>query len=68
MGLVDDAIVASPVAVDDALVTSPVAIDVAGLCIGELSGQLASTRAEVILLTSKLYDIQVVRNKAKLEL
>lgn len=53
--------------VDDALVVSPGAVDVADARIDELTEQLASTKVEVILITSKLYGLEEVCNKAKLE-
>lgn len=43
------------------------AVDVADPRVDELSWQLSSTRAEIILSTSKLYDLEKVRYKAKLE-
>lgn len=52
---------------DDTVVTSPSAVGVADPRIDELSVELASTRAEVILLTSKVYNLEEVRDKVRLE-
>lgn len=52
---------------DDTVVPSPGAVDVADPRIEALTGQLASTRSEVILLTSKVYDFEDVRDGLKLE-
>lgn len=51
----------------DARIMSSGAVDVADPRIDESTGQLASTRAEVIPLTSKLYDLGKVCDKARLK-
>lgn len=53
--------------VDDAMVMSPVEVGVADLRIDKLTGHLASTRSIVISLASKLYGLENVRDKAKIE-
>lgn len=53
--------------VGDTVVTSVCVVDVADPRIAELSVPLAITKAEFILLTSKLYNLEVVRGTAKLE-
>lgn len=52
---------------DDTVVTSPGAVDVAEPRVDELTRQLAITRPEVVLLTSKLYDFEEERKKTLLE-
>lgn len=44
--------------------TSPGAVDLSGPGIYKLTGQLVSTRVDVILLTSKLCDLEEVRDEA----
>lgn len=53
--------------VEDTVVTLPGVVEVADLRTDEWSGPLASSRAEVIPLTSKLYDLGEVRDETKLE-
>lgn len=53
--------------VDNTVVVSPGVADVAGLLIDEFTGQLASTRVEVVSLTAKLYVLKKVQGKPKLE-
>lgn len=53
--------------VDNAVVAPPGAVGVADPCIDDLSGQLASTSAEVVPLTIQLYDLEEERKKATME-
>lgn len=52
---------------DDVVATSPDAVDVADPLFDELTGPLANTRVEFLSLTSQLYDLETLRDKAKLE-
>lgn len=51
--------------VDDTVLTSPGAADVVDPFIDELGWQLPCTKTGVISLTSKLYNLEEVRNNAK---
>lgn len=52
--------------VDDSSGNVAGAVGVANNCIDQVTGQLASTKAEVIILTTKLYDLDYARDKKKL--
>lgn len=53
--------------IHDAVATSIAEVEVADPRIDKLTEQLASTKAEVVLLMSKLYNIEKVHDKANLK-
>lgn len=52
---------------NDTVVMSPGTVDAIELRIDVLSGQLSSTKAEVMSLTSKVYNLEEARDRASLE-